>query len=132
MPLKLQIALLPETLAICRLDQDAPIPEWAQGEHFLSIVRTADELSIVCPQGQVPEEIKREEGWRCFKVEGTLDVSVTGVLAALTTPLAFEGISVFAVSTFDTDYLLVQKKYLEKAITVLIRSGHHFEYPQGG
>ena len=132
MPLKLQLALLSETLAICRLDPGAPIPEWAQGENFLSISRTTDELSVICSQGQVPEGVKKDGGWRCFKVEGTLDVPITGVLAALTTPLAFEGISVFAVSTFDTDYLLVQKKYLEKAITVLIRSGHHVEYPQGG
>jgi uncharacterized protein len=132
MSAKLKLALLPETLAICRLERDAPVPTWALDGSFVSITRNADELSIVCPQDQIPNGIKRDEGWRCLKVEETMDVSVTGVLASLTTPLAFEGISVFAISTYGTDYLLVQKRYLEKAIMTLMRSGHHIEYPKGG
>lgn len=132
MPLKLKLDLLPETLALCHLDRNAPIPPWAKGENFLSISRTSDELSIICPQGQVPEGVKKDGGWRCLKVGGTLDVSITGVLAALTMPLAVENISVFAVSTFSTDYLLIQKKHLDKAINILIRSGHYIEYPKGG
>lgn len=106
------------------MNPDAPIPDWAEGESFLSICRTTDELSIICPQHQVPQGVKRDDGWRCFKVEDTLDVAITGVLAALTMPLAFENISVFAISTFDTDYLLVPQKNLEKAIRILTQSGH--------
>jgi hypothetical protein len=132
MSAKLQLALLPETLAICRLEIDAQVPAWGLDGSFVNITRTEKELSIVCPQSQVPDGVKRDEGWRCLKVQETLDVSVTGVLASLTTPLAFEGISVFAISTYDTDYFLVKQRFLEKAMTVLIRSGHHIEYPQGG
>ena len=128
---KLKLALLPERLSICRLDPDAPIPDWAKGESFLSICRTTDELSIICPQRQVPPGVKRDDGWRCFKVEDTLDVAITGVLAALTMPLAFENISVFAISTFDTDYLLVPQKNMDKAITILDQNGHLIAFPQG-
>jgi uncharacterized protein len=132
MAAKLHLSLLPENLALCRVDRNAPIPGWALGGNFFAITRTASELSIVCTQDQIPNGVKRDEGWRCLKVEETIDVSVTGVLASLTTPLAFEGISVFAISTYDTDYFLVKKRFLEKAMAVLMRCGHHIEYPQGG
>ena len=78
---------------------------------------------MVCPQRQIPEGIQKEEGWRLLQVEGPLDFSLTGVLASLTAPLAREKISVFAVSTFDTDYLLVREEQLPSAIDALTRSG---------
>ena len=118
------LTILPEILSICRLDKDNEIPDWALGSRFFSITRSSEELSIVCPQTLVPEEIRRDAGWRCLKVEGTLDLVEVGVLASLTGPLAEEGISVFAVSTYDTDYLLVKEKDLEKAAIVLARNGH--------
>jgi hypothetical protein len=126
---KLRLSILPETLAICRLEKDREIPDWAFGGGFVSITRTSEELSVVCPQAQVPEEIKRDLGWRCLKVEGPLDLSATGVLASLATPLAREAISVFAVSTYDTDYLLVQQKDLERAVMVLSQNGHQIRFP---
>ncbi len=125
---KLTVSLLSDTFAICRLDRDAPIPDWALGAHFVSLTRTSEELFVVCPQTQVPEEVKRDAGWRCLKVEGPLDLSATGVLASFVTPLAREGISVFAVSTYDTDYLLVKQKDLEKAVMVLSQNGHQVKY----
>lgn len=79
---------------------------------------------MVCLQINVPEGIKRDEGWRALKVEGPLDFSATGILATLITPLAKEGISIFAVSTYDTDYLLVKERHLEKAVEILSREGH--------
>ena len=88
---KLKLLILPKTLAICRLEKDAAIPEWAMGGSFVSITRTEEELSIACSQGQVPAEIKKEGGWRCIKVKGPLDFSLTGILASLTLPLAQEG-----------------------------------------
>ncbi len=94
---------------------------------FVSITRTAEELSIVCPQRQVPAEIEREEGWRGMKIKGPLDFSLTGVLASLSTPLAQEGISIFAISTYDTDYLLVKEKDLERAIGILVKKGNAFQ-----
>ena len=126
--MKLSLSILPETLAICRLEKDDGIPGWALGGSFVSITRTSEELSIVCTQTQVPEGVRRDAGWRCLKVEGPLDLSATGVLASFLTPLAREGISVFAVSTYDTDYLLVKQKDLEKAVMVLSQNGHQVKY----
>ena len=110
-----------ETLSICRLEKNAPIPEWALTGEFFSITRTAEELSVVCPQNQVPPGVQKQDGWKVLQVEGPLDFSLTGVLASLTGPLAKEGISVFAISTYDTDYLLVQQELLEKAIEILTK-----------
>ena len=126
--MKLSLSILPETLAICRLEKEDGIPGWALGGSFVSITRTSEELSIVCTQTQVPEGVRRDAGWRCLKVEGPLDLSATGVLASFLTPLAREGISVFALSTYDTDYLLVKQKDLEKAVMVLSQNGHQVKY----
>jgi len=128
-PSKLKLSLLPEILAICSLEKDARIPVWALAGRFFSITRTMKELSVVCPQSQVPQGIQRDEGWRCLKVEDSLDVSGSGFLASLTTPLADEGINAFVVSTYQTDYLLVEERFLRKAITVLAYNGHQILHP---
>ena len=99
------------------------MPAWATGP-FVSVTRTADELSVVCPEDVVPSEVRAERGWRCLRVAGTLDFSMAGVLAALVGPLAAAGVSVFAVSTFDTDYLLVKDQDLRRAVDVLRNAGH--------
>ena len=122
---KLTLTLLPGTFAICRLDAHSKIPSWAFTGDLFSITHTAYELSIVCPQESVPAGILREEGYRCFKVKGPLDFALTGILNALTTPLAQAGVSVFAVSTFDTDYLLVKQEQTKKAIVALSEAEHH-------
>jgi hypothetical protein len=118
------LTLLPGKLMICRLDPEAAIPDWANHGVIRSITRTSDELSIVCSEADVPEDVKAERGWRSFKVEGPLDLSLTGVLASLAKPLAEARINIFALSTFDTDYLLVKEELVSKAAEVLIRSGH--------
>ncbi len=118
------LSVLADTFAICQLDVLAEIPAWALAGSFTSITRTAEELSIVCPQAQVPAEIRCDRGWRCFKLQGPLDFSLTGVLASLAAPLAQVGISIFAISTYDTDYLLVKDKDLERAVLVLTQEGH--------
>jgi hypothetical protein len=120
----LSLVLLPDPFAVCRLPADAPFPAWAKGE-FVSITRTADELSVVCREDAVPEGVRREAGWRCLRVDGTLDLALVGVLAALAVPLAEAGVSVFAVSTFDTDYLLLKEANLAKGIEALRAAGHH-------
>ncbi len=125
---KLSLSILPNNFAICRLDKGAGIPDWALASSFFSLTRSAEELSVVCPQNLVPEGIRRNAGWRCLKVEGPLDLSEIGVLASLTGPLAEEGISIFAVSTYDTDYLLVKKNDLKKAVTVLSQKGHQIRF----
>lgn len=116
---KLSLSLLPQKLAICRLEKDARIPTWATGGTFFSISKTDDELSIVCFENKVPDDIKSEKNWRAFKIMGPLDFSLTGILASLANPLAEAKISIFAISTFDTDYLLVKDDDLEKAVKIL-------------
>jgi len=125
--LKRKLLLLSEIFSICRLEKNAPMPEWALTGGFFSITRTAEELSVVCPQDQVPPGILKQDGWKALQVEGPLDFSLTGVLASLTEPLAQEGISVFAISTYDTDYLLVKKELLERAIKILVKRGYQVQ-----
>jgi hypothetical protein len=124
-PLKLKV--LPDVYAVCRLDKDAPVPDWATHGPFSSITRTTGELSVICPDAGFPGAVKRESGWKVLMVEGPLDFSLTGVLASLTGPLAREGISVFALSTYDTDYFLVKKEKLQKVIQVLGAEGYDVE-----
>ncbi len=122
---RLALSVLPGTLAVCRLDAALPLPDWAmQGGAFVSITRSPDELSVVCAEARVPDGIPREGGWRCLKVAGPLAFSLTGVLAALTAPLAAARISVFATSTYDTDYLMVKAGDLDAAVAALKRAGH--------
>lgn len=123
MSVTVSLTLLPATFAVCRLPADSPVPAWASGT-FVSITRTADELSIVCEESTVPTNVQAERGWRTLRVNGMLDFALIGILAALTAPLAAAGISVFAISTFDTDYLLVKHDKLTQAITALITAGH--------
>ncbi len=117
------LEVLPGTFAICRLDADAQVPAWATGE-IVSITRTPDELSIVCPQNNVPASLHSELSWRCVRVAGPLDFSMVGVIAALTGTLAAGNISVFVVSTFDTDYMLVKEADLEAAVESLTAANH--------
>jgi hypothetical protein len=121
--MNLTLSLLPERMAICRLGPDASAPR-ADGNRFLSVTRTQDELSIVCPEADVPEEVQSDLGWRCLKVAGPLDLALTGVLASLVNPLAAAYINIFAISTYDTDYLLVKEENLARSIDILTRSGH--------
>ncbi len=123
----LTLTVLDQTLAIARLRASEPIPEWSVRSAWCSITNTGSELSIVCPQQNVPNEVASEKGWRPFAVKGPLDFELTGVLASLATPLAAAGISIFAVSTFDTDYLLVKQEQLAAAIETLQRAGHTVE-----
>jgi hypothetical protein len=120
----LKVHLLSGTFAVCRLRSDAPVPDWANDGPFVSITRSSEELSIVCLQDHVPAGTVSEGSWRCFKVEGPLDFGLTGVLASLVQPLAEAEISLFAVSTYDTDYVLVKEEKLERAARVLTLAGH--------
>ena len=122
---KLTLTLLPGIVAICRLDANSGIPSWAYADDFFSITHTDHELSIVCPQENVPAGIRREDGYRCFKVKGPLDFALTGIIASLLMVLAQVGVSVFALSTFDTDYLLVKQEQTKTAIMALSEAGHH-------
>ena len=120
----LNLSILTEELAVCRLEADAKIPAWATSGQFFAVNRTYDELSIVCEAGAVPAETTQETPWRAIKVEGPLDFSLTGILSKLSGTLADEGISLFAISTFDTDYILVKADQLKAAKTALAKICH--------
>jgi len=122
--IKLTLSVMKGSLAVCSLDRHSMIPDWALTSAFVSITRTADELSIVCPQERVPEGTRCEKEWKALQVAGPLGFTLVGILASLVTPLAYSNISIFAVSTFDTDYLLVKEKDLEMAIATLSKEGH--------
>ncbi len=122
--LELALTVLPGTYAVCRLDGEASLPVWATSGDFFSVTRTADELSVVCEQSAVRRGVLCERDWRCLKVRGPLDFALTGILASLAAPLAAEGISIFAVSTYDTDYLMVKAADLERAVAVLYQAGN--------
>jgi hypothetical protein len=124
---KLTLTLLPETLAVCRLDPSASIPDWALTGPFASITRTQHELSIICAQESVPTDIQHEGGWRCLSVTGQLDFEQIGVFASLAGPLAVAGISIFPIATYDTDHVLVKDADLVRAVNVLVASGHQIE-----
>jgi len=115
----MELTLLPDSLAICRLAPDAPIPRWALAGEFFAVCRSDEELSVVCPDGLPPAEIQADSGWRALKVRGPLPLTEIGVIAALSVPLAEAGISVFVISTFDTDYLLIKEARLSSAVRVL-------------
>ncbi len=119
----LTLVLLEGRFAVCRLAADAPLPAWPAGP-FVSMTRTPDELSVVCRQEDVPDGVRCEPGWRLLRVAGSLDFALVGILASLTAPLADAGIPVFAVSTFDTDYLLVKEDRLRAALAILRHAGH--------
>ena len=115
------------TYAVCRLERLAELPVWAMRSNLLSITRTADELSVVCDQSEVPDSIKCERDWKCLKVAGPLNFELTGVLASLASPLAEADVSIFAISTYETDYLLVKEDKLALALEALRATGHQIE-----
>jgi hypothetical protein len=120
----LTLAVLPDRFGICRLDAVAQVPAWAYQSTFFSVTRTPYELSVVCAEECIPEDLLCDNGWKCLEVQGPLDLSATGILASLSLALTHAGISIFVVSTYDTDYLLVKEENLAKAIQALAAEGH--------
>jgi hypothetical protein len=117
------LTLLPGRFAVCRLDAASPLPAWPPGP-FVSVTRTAQELSVVCPEEAAPAGARAEAGWKAFRLEGPVPFSTVGVISSMTAPLAAQGISVFVVSTFDTDYLLVKEGQLARAQKALVQAGY--------
>ena len=121
--MQLRISILPERLAVSRLAADAAVPEWMRGT-FTSVTRTKDELSVICDDDAVPEDVRSERGWRALRVEGPIPFEVTGVAAALIAPLAEARISVFLMATYDTDHLLLKEEVFARAVEILRSRGH--------
>jgi uncharacterized protein len=124
---RLELSVVPEQFIIARLASNAPLPPWATQGRFFSITRTPDELSIVCAVERVPKSFGDDIRWRAFKVRGPMALSEVGVLASLATPLADARMCIFVVSTFETDYVLVNSEQLPDAITALQKAGHRIE-----
>jgi len=121
----MKLLLQEDRFTICQLPAEAAIPRWAaQAPGVVATVRSREELSIVCREDVVPLDVRQEKGWRAFMVEGPLDFGLTGVLAAIAGPLAVAGISIFAMSTFHTDYVLVKEEKLDDATRALEAAGH--------
>jgi uncharacterized protein len=124
----LKYRVFAERLAVCRLGSEIRIPDWIQKSGFFCVVRTSDELSIVCSEGacepHIDEGLRVEHGWLALKLEGPFPFSITGVLSSFLQPLAEARIPVFAISTFDTDYVLVKHDSLEQAVSALAATGH--------
>ena len=125
-PPKLVLTILKENFSIHSLAPDASLPEAVNECDFYSLSKTTDELSLVCPEHLAVQSENSNPDWKCFRVAGPLDFKLTGVLAGLTDVLAAGKISVFAISTFDTDYILIKKQKLKSGISALKRAGYNF------
>ncbi len=125
MPASLHLEVVDVRLGVCRLEAGSDVPPWVdRSGGFVSITRTADELSIACAYDAVPAGVPKEGPWRAFRVQGPLVMTLIGVVASLANPLADAGISIFALSTFDTDYILVHEPDFDAAIAALTQAGH--------
>ena len=111
-------------LAVCQLPENAPIPEWASRATFQAFLRTPGELTVVCDASVVPDDVRSQKGWRCFRLKGPIPFTETGVLSSIAVPLAAANIGIFVLSTFDTDYVLVAGRQLDNASRALVAAGH--------
>lgn len=124
----LKFSMVPGTYAVCRLPSKVPLPPWA-GRAFTSITRTSEELSIVCDERRLPPDlggidVQLERGWVLLKFHGPFALDAIGVLSSITKPLAEAAVSLFAISTFDTDYILIKRIHAKQAIAALTLAGH--------
>ena len=121
---QLKFRLLPGPYAIVRLASNAPVPNWALKGDFTSVTRMLDELSIVCATENLPADVQSPHRWICLKLEGPFPFSQTGVLVSFIEPLSTNGIPIFAISTYDTDYVLIQEEFAGVTLNVLQEAGH--------
>lgn len=121
---KPELQFIPGLYAICRLESKSGIPSWAAQGDFFSITRTKDELSIVCEEKNVPEGVLFAGGYAALKVQGPLDFSLTGILSSISAVLANANISIFALSTYDTDYILLRESDRTAASLALKNAGY--------
>jgi uncharacterized protein len=123
-PAVVKLYVLDDLYAVVRCDPDAPLPDWACGGPFWSVTRSDAELSVVCREDDVPATASAERGWCALELAGPLDFSLTGVVSALVVPLAEAEVPIFVLSTFETDYLLVRERDLERSVSALTAAGH--------
>jgi uncharacterized protein len=124
---QLKFLQLPGTYAIVRLAPGAPVPNWATKGEFISITRTTDELSLVCPTENLPQNVQSSHRWICLKLEGPFPFALTGILLSFIEPLSGNGIPIFAIATFDTDYVMIQEEWAGRALEELQNAGHELQ-----
>lgn len=124
---KLKIRLLQGIYAVCQISNREKVPSWVEEKGFFSVTKTEDEISVVMLQDKISKEIKAEKDWRILKVEGTLEFSLIDILAKISSVLAENQISIFVISTFNTDYILVKEEKIEKAMAVLNLEGYEIK-----
>jgi hypothetical protein len=125
----LSLRVLEDRYAVCRFEPGTPVPAWAwQGSSFVTVTRTADELSVLCASSLVPDGVQAEHDWVCFKLEGPFAFTLTGILTSVLEPLRDAGVGIFAVSTFDTDYVLVKEQHFETSLRALEAWGHRVRH----
>jgi hypothetical protein len=129
MHMQLTLTLLNGRFAICQLRPDAVFPSWVKGSEVWSLTRTPDEMTVVCAEEVIPPGVDCNTGWRCFRLDGTFDLMLSGVLALITDPLATAGVSVFVLSSYGTDYVLVRSAQLSIATAALTTAGHTMLLP---
>ena len=120
----MRLHTLPDLYAIVRLDPDGAVPEWVLDSPFWSVTRSDSELSVVCAEEDIPDDARAERGWCALELAGPLDFSLVGVVASLVSPLAEAKVSIFVISTFETDYLLVRESDHGRAVAALREAGH--------
>ncbi len=121
----LDLVLLPDDYAVCRLERGVALPPIEPGrDAVVSVTHSPDETSVICPASLAPEGATTNTPWRCLQVSGPVDFALTGILASLVNPLAEARVNVFAFSTYDTDYILVPTVRLTEALTALSGAGH--------
>lgn len=121
----LTLRVLDKTYAVCSLSKGEEIPVWALSGDFLSITKTEEELSIVCEEKNVRQGIKYEGNWRILKIEGPLGFSLVGILAKIANIMSENNISIFAISTYDTDYILIKQGNINKSVEVLKKENYN-------
>jgi len=121
---KLTFRMLAGSYAIVRLSADSTVPNWSSCGEFTSVTRTPEELSIVCPIENLPTDVTSPHRWACLKLQGPFPFSMTGVLLSFIEPLSRNQVPIFAISTFDTDYVLVQEEHVHAALNLLREAGH--------
>jgi len=126
----LDLILLPDDYAVCRLDADERVPEGLDASAgVISITWSPDEISIICPSKQAPSNGIVNTPWRCLRIDGPSNLALTGILASLVNPLADARVNIFAFSTHDTDYVLVPAVRLDEALAALAAAGHRVTIP---
>lgn len=123
----MKLKLFLEEYAVCRLNSNSKIPTWIDTKNFYSITKTDDELSVVCSNNNIPSDVKSEKEWRILKILGPLDFSLIGILSKISGLLADNKISIFAISTYDTDYILIKENDIKNACKILNCNGYEIE-----